>query len=192
MLQNPYFCFLMENTELSNAIGKALKSGQSVLGVAAFAEYKQFLAEWITIFVPKAEEGSPRAIIIASSDAEAREVQEILIQKTRELDLTIDLVTEKGKKIQQRNDLFDGTEIIVGTARRICEMYFQNGFNISKLRVFVVLEMDAQMRQGVKGYILRLAESLPKCKQLLLTKNGDEMRIHEYIDEVIPTIRVIE
>jgi superfamily II DNA/RNA helicase len=182
----------MENTELSNAIGKALKSGQSVLGVVAFAEYKQFLAEWITIFVPKAEEGSPRAIIIASSDAEAREVQEILIQKTRELDLTIDLVTEKGKKIQQRNDLFDGTEIIVGTARRICEMYFQNGFNISKLRVFVVLEMDAQMRQGVKGYILRLAESLPKCKQLLLTKNGDEMRIHEYIDEVIPTIRVIE
>jgi hypothetical protein len=54
------------------------------------------------------------------------------------------------------------------------------------------LEMDAQMRQGVKGYILRIAESLPKCKQLLLTKNGDETRIQEYIDEVIPTIRVIE
>jgi superfamily II DNA/RNA helicase len=88
--------------------------------------------------------------------------------------------------------LFDGTEIIVGTARRICEMYFQNGFNISKIRVFMVLEMDAQMRQGVKGYILRIAESLPKCKQLLLTKNGDETRIQEYIDEVIPTIRVIE
>ena len=182
----------MENSDLLFKIGKALKSGQSVLGVAAFAEYKQFLAEWITIFVPKAEEGSPRAIIIASSDAEAREVQEILIQKTRELDLTIDLITEKGKKIQQRNDLFDGTEIIVGTARRICQMYFQNGFNISKMRVFVVLEMDAQMRQGVKGYILRIAESLPKCKQLLLTKNGDETRIQEYIDQVIPTIRLIE
>ncbi len=110
----------------------------------------------------------------------------------KKLDLTIDLITEKGKKIQQRNDLFDGTEIIVGTARRICEMYFQNGFNISKMRVFVVLEMDAQMRQGVKGYILRIAESLPKCKQLLLTKNGDETRIQEYIDEVIPTIRLIE
>jgi hypothetical protein len=71
-------------------------------------------------------------------------------------------------------------------------MYFQNGFNISKLRLFAVLEMDVQMRLGLKGYILRLAESLPKCKHLLLTKNGDDFRIQEYIEEVIPTIRVIE
>jgi superfamily II DNA/RNA helicase len=182
----------MENTELTARIGKALKSGQSVLGVAALEEYKQLLAEWITIFVPQAEEGSPRAIIIASSEQEAREMHELIAAATRKLDLTVDLITEKGKKLQQRNDLYDGTEIIVGTARRICEMYFQNGFNISKLRLFAVLEMDIQMRLGLKGYILRLAESLPKCKQLLLTKNGDETRIQEYIEEVIPTIQVIE
>jgi superfamily II DNA/RNA helicase len=182
----------MENTELTARIGKALKSGQSVLGVAALEEYKQLLAEWITIFVPQAEEGSPRAIIIASSEQEAREMHELIAAATRKLDLTVDLITEKGKKLQQRNDLYDGTEIIVGTARRICEMYFQNGFNISKLRLFAVLEMDIQMRLGLKGYILRLAESLPKCKQLLLSKNGDETRIQEYIEEVIPTIQVIE
>ena len=182
----------MENTELTARIGKALKSGQSVLGVAALEEYKQLLAEWITIFVPQAEEGSPRAIIIAPSEQEAREMHELIAAATRKLDLTVDLITEKGKKLQQRNDLYDGTEIIVGTARRICEMYFQNGFNISKLRLFAVLEMDIQMRLGLKGYILRLAESLPKCKQLLITKNGDETRIQEYIEEVIPTIQVIE
>jgi superfamily II DNA/RNA helicase len=182
----------MENSELTIRIGKALKSGQSVLGVASFHEYKNAIIEWVTLFVPKAEEGSPRAIIIASTEEEAREVREILAAGTRELDLTIDLITEKGKKLQQRNDLFDGTEIIVGTARRICEMYFQNGFNISKLRLFAILEMDVQMRLGHKGYLLRLAESLPKCKQLLLSKNGEETRILEYIDEVIPTIQVIE
>jgi superfamily II DNA/RNA helicase len=182
----------MENTELILRIGKALKSGQSVLGVASFQEYKNTLTDWVTLFVPKAEEGSPRAIIIASSEEEAREVRDILVVGTRELDLTVDLITEKGKKLQQRNDLFDGTEIIVGTARRICQMYFQNGFNVSKLRLFAVLEMDVQMRLGLKGYILRLAESLPKCKQLLLTKNGDEARIIEYIEEAIPTIQVVE
>ncbi|MCF8409796.1 MAG: DEAD/DEAH box helicase [Crocinitomicaceae bacterium] len=182
----------MENTELTARIGKALKSGQSVLGVAALDEYKHLLAEWVSLFVPQAEEGSPRAIIIASSEQEAREIHELISTGTRSLDLTVDLVTEKGKKLQQRNDLFDGTEIIVGTARRICQMYFQNGFNVSKLRLFAVLEMDSQMRQGLKGYILRLAESLPKCKQLLLSKNGDETRIQEYIEEAIPNIQVIE
>jgi superfamily II DNA/RNA helicase len=182
----------MENTDLTLRIGKALKSGQSVLGAASLEEYKNLLVEWITIFVPKAEEGSPRAIIIASSEQEAREIHEIVTAGTRSLDLTVDLITEKGKKLQQRNDLFDGTEIIVGTARRICQMYFQNGFNVSKLRLFAVLEMDVQMRQGLKGYILRLAESLPKCKQLLLTKNTDESRIQEYVEEMIPTIQLIE
>jgi superfamily II DNA/RNA helicase len=182
----------MENIDLTLRIGKALKSGHSVLGVAALEEYKNKLVEWITLFVPQAEEGSPRAIIIASSEQEAREIHELVTIGTRNLDLTVDLITEKGKKLQQRNDLFDGTEIIVGTARRICEMYFQNGFNVSKLRLFAVLEIDVQMRQGLKGYILRLAESLPKCKQLLLTKNADDTRIQEYIEEMIPAIQLIE
>jgi hypothetical protein len=99
----------MENLELTLRIGKALKSGQSVLGVASINEYKHLLAEWVSIFVPKAEEGSPRAIIIASSEQEAREIHELISLGTRELDLTVDLITEKGKKIQQRNDLFDAS-----------------------------------------------------------------------------------
>ena len=94
--------------------------------------------------------------------------------------------------MRQRNDLFDGTEIIVGTARRICEMYFQNGFNISKLRLFAVLEMETQMRQGLKGYILRLAESLPNSKQLILNKTAVEIRVQDYVEEMITTIQYIE
>ena len=61
---------------------------------------------------------------------------------TKEIDLTIDLVFDKGSKLKQRNDLFDGTEVIVGTTKRICELYFQNGFNIAKLKLFIVLKLS--------------------------------------------------
>ena len=95
-------------------------------------------------------------------------------------------------KLQQRNDLFDGTEIIVGTTRRMAELYFQNGFNIKKLKLFIVLGLEDQMRAGYKGYIVRLSESLPKCKSLFFTTNPDEERCASYLEEFYPNIRILE
>lgn len=175
-----------------NSVLKALGTTHALLVNALATQYESELWPIITAHVPQPEEGSPRAIILCKDDQQARAIHAQFLPLAKPLDLTVDLIVEKGNKLQQRNDLFDGTEIIVGTARRICQMYFQNGFNVSKLRLFAVLEMDVQMRQGLKGYILRLAESLPKCKQLLLTKNTDESRIQEYVEEMIPTIQLIE
>jgi superfamily II DNA/RNA helicase len=98
---------------------------------------------------------------------------------------------EKGNKVKQRNDLYDGTEIIVGTSRRVCEMYFQNGFNISKLKLFVVLKLDEQVKYGWLGFIGRIAESLPKCKQVLFLTSFDDERITNYVDQFMPPHQLI-
>jgi superfamily II DNA/RNA helicase len=88
--------------------------------------------------------------------------------------------------------LFDGTEIIVGTTRRVCEMYFQNGFNIKKLKLFIVLRMDDQMRAGQKGFIARLAESLPKCKQVLFARNSNDDRMVSYMEEFLVNYSIVD
>jgi superfamily II DNA/RNA helicase len=146
----------------------------------------------VKLFVPEAAEGSPRAVILVANDADAKAYHEVMVKAVKELDLTVDLVFEKGSKLKQRNDLFDGTEIIIGTTRRVCELYFQNGFNIGKLKLFMILQIDEQIRAGNKGYISRLAESLPKCRQIIFTRVEDEERLNDYMETFVGNYQVVE
>jgi superfamily II DNA/RNA helicase len=180
---------------MSEAIEQVIKQLKTRAAVVVHAEpevYVDHLWAIVDDIIPHPEEGSPRAIIVCASDEEARHIEAYFQKAAKAKDLTVDLVVEKGNKLKQRNDLFDGTEIIVGTTRRVCEMYFQNGFNIKKLKLFVVLRMDEQMRAGQKGFVARLAESLPKCKQVLFAKHSDDDRMISYMEEFLVNYSTLE
>ena len=97
-------------------IQKALQPSQYLLVSALPEQYEMNLWSFIDEVIAKPEEGSPRAIILCTNDAQARAIHAEFVQLAKPKDLTVDLVVEKGKKLQQRNDLFDGTEIIVGAS----------------------------------------------------------------------------
>ncbi|MFM6934139.1 MAG: DEAD/DEAH box helicase [Flavobacteriales bacterium] len=177
---------------LIEQVNKQLKGRPSVVVHAAPDAYLDHLWPLVDEIIPHPEEGSPRAIILCASDEDARHIEAYFQKAAKAKDLTVDLVVEKGNKLKQRNDLFDGTEIIVGTTKRVCEMYFQNGFNIKKLKLFVVLRMDEQMRAGQKGFVARLAESLPKCKHVLFAQHSEDERMISYMDEFVVNYSTVE
>lgn len=117
--------------------------------------------------VPVPEEGSPRVVIICATDDEAQARYEDLKKWARHLDLTIDLAHEKGKQIQQRNDIFDGTEIVIGTTKRIYDLYIQSGLNLNLLRLFVIDDANQTLVKNNPGFLARFADSLPKCQILI-------------------------
>ncbi len=174
-----------KNNNLESIL-KLLKAGKSLLSVGHPEKYLDLIPNILTEIIPHPEEGSPRAIVFCTNDETAKALHEQTAKAAKQNDLTIDLIFEKGNKLKQRNDLFDGTEIIIGTPKRICELYFQNGFNIGKLKLLIINQMDEQMRLGHKGYISRVAESLPKCRQLIFTLNPDEDRTNDYLDKFAP------
>ncbi len=168
--------------EFNLRVLKSVKAGNHVLCTHELPLPVDLLQEIISFCIPQPEEGSPRMIILCADNDSAVQLGAELAPFIKEKDLTLDLILEKGNKVKQRNDLFDGTEVIVGTSRRVCEMYFQNGYNISKMKMLIVLEMDKQMKKAWKGFISRMAESLPKVKQVLFVCDPIDERIDEYID----------
>jgi hypothetical protein len=44
----------------------------------------------------------------------------------------------------------------------------------------------------MKGFIARLAESLPKCRQLLFTKNPKEERFMDYLEQFVSPYSEVE
>jgi superfamily II DNA/RNA helicase len=179
-------------SDLLTQIEKDLKSGKSILTTCDELKESDFLSKLISHFVPHAEEGSPRVLLLFADDEKARTTGEFLKKSLRHLDLTVDVIVEKGNKLQQRNDLFDGTEIIVGSTKRICELYFQNGFNINKLKFFAAFDLNEQFRKSWRGQIIRIMESLPKSRIVLHGTNLDDERMEALLELVNDNLLIYE
>lgn len=171
----------------------AIKSGKNILAEGHEGSGKT-TALFLTVLqkITEASEGSPRAIIVCSGDQKAYELHERLEKVCRILDLTVDLAHDRGNILQQRNDIFDGTEIIVGTARRLYELYIQNGYNVSKLKLFILDDALDIFKNGHKMQVSRIAESLPKCQHILFSHSFKDRRIEEYLDEFVPVTYTVE
>lgn len=179
--------------EMHLRIYKSIRGGKNLL-IEDQDEQEMFsvISTALLQLIPEPGEGSPRAIIIVKDDETARNFHARLENFTRKFDLTVDLVVEKGNMLQQRNDLFDGTEIIIGTPQRLFDLYIQNGFNIGKVILFVLFGALEIMRAGKKMQISRITESLPNCRRVLLSYSFSDSRIEEFIEEFLPVYETIE
>jgi len=184
---------ITELNEFQIKILDGMKSGKNILGAGPEGCGKT-TAILLSVLqkIQEPGEGSPRAIIICASDQKAIDLHAELLRICRILDLTVDLANDKGNMLQQRNDLFDGTEIIVGTARRLYELYIQNGFNVSQMKLFVLDDVLTLFKDNHKIKIARIVESLPKCQHMLFASSFKDPRIVEYLEEFVPFNYLIE
>ena len=184
---------ITELNEFQIRVIDAIKSGKNILAEGHEGSGKT-TAIYLSVLqkITEAGEGSPRAIIVCASDQKAYELHERLEKICRILDLTVDLAHDRGNMLQQRNDIFDGTEIIVGTARRLYELYIQNGYNVSKLKMFILDDALDIFKNGHKMQISRIAESLPKCQHILFSHSFKDRRVEEYLDELVPISQLVE
>lgn len=183
-------------TELRDFQGKILdniKSGKN-LCIAGDEGSGKSLALIFSILqkIEVAGEGSPRVIVICSSDQKAIEFHSNLFALAKLLDLTVDLAHEKGNILQQRNDIFDGTEIIVGTPRRIYDLYIQNGFNVSQMKMFILDDVFEILKGNGRTQIQRLVESLPKCQHVLTAMNFKDQRIQDYLETIDQHFQIVK
>jgi superfamily II DNA/RNA helicase len=176
-----------------NAVIDGIRSGRNTLAEGPEGCGKT-TAALVSVLqkITEAAEGSPRAIIVCATDQKAFDLHAELSKYCRWLDLTVDLAHDRGNILQQRNDIFDGTEIIVATPKRLYELYIQNGFNVGKLKLLILDDMVDQFRTGHKMHLIRLFESLPKCQHLYFSTTFAERRTAEFIEEYLPIYQTIE
>jgi ATP-dependent RNA helicase RhlE len=112
----------------------------------------------------------PRALILINSIDSVFEVAEKLKELSYGTELRTIKVHDKANRIQERNDLFDGCDIVVGNPKRVIEMYFQNGINFKLLKHILVFDAHETIANNHSTKIIRLFESIEKCQKILFTK----------------------
>lgn len=170
-----------------------IKSGKNLLISAPVSSGKTTTA-LVSIFnkVNQEYEGSPRAILLTDTIEKAEALHKKIAPVCRKLDVTADLIHDKGNSIQQRNDIFDGTEIIIGNPKRIFELYLQNGINLKLLDLFIVDDLDECLSNHKQAELKRLIESLESKTQLVLMTNVYSKKVETFVESLEIPLTIIE
>jgi ATP-dependent RNA helicase RhlE len=139
----------------------------------------------------EAFEDAPRALILVSDKDKALAMQEEFKRLARYTDLRAITAFEGGPIDIQRENIYIGADIVIGTPKRIQDIYFQNGLNVNKLKLFIIDDGEFLIRKGFQGVIHRFWQSLPKCQQLVFSADITE-RLQHLCDEFMKSPHLVE
>lgn len=170
---------------------KARQGGDLLMIAPADEESRKAAALAALQKVPESCEGSPRVLIICAASDEARELAKFLATVSRRKELMVEPAHDKGPMIEQRNNIYEGADIVVGNPKRIFDLYIQNGLNLSLLKLFVICDADTMLREATIGQLRRIADSLPKCQRMLFASAMSD-RLDKLTDELLINPEIAE
>jgi ATP-dependent RNA helicase RhlE len=161
-----------ENTEFEDLILAKLRQGGNLLAFPQSFDLKKVILLSSLYRSPESYEGCPRAIIITSDSTKALELKQFFDKAIFRTEISVELAHDRGKAIEQRNTLYDGADIIIGTPKRIFDLYIQNGINLSLLKLLIL--DDANQQQRYFPELIRICDSLPKCQRFVFAEKKNE------------------
>lgn len=171
--------------ELQEKVLQRGKQGGDLLVVSPAKSGKSMAAALAALQkVPASCEGSPRVVIICPDPEKARELAKFIATVSRRHELMIELADDKGQMIEQRNHIFEGADIVVGTPKRIYDLYIQNGINMGMLKLFILDDAETMLKEATIGQLRRIADSLPKCQRIIFA-NAINPKLEKVMDDVL-------
>jgi len=130
------------------------------------------------------EDDAPRAVIIVPDKVRTLEIEAEFLRLGKRTELRVVIAHDKGHKVQQRVALYIGSDIVIGTAKRLFEMYLQNGLNLANVQMVIVDNAEEVLKNGHQTHIMRLKESMKKC-QFIMMNNLLTPRIEKASDLIM-------
>ena len=138
-----------------------------------------------------AYEKAPRALILVADKEKAIAMEKLFCRFTEDGDLRSDCIHDSKDIQDQIDDLYEGTDVVIATPKRLLTIFLQNGININKLQMFIVDDASTIIKNGHKVVIHRLHESLPRCQKLVFTETLTP-RLVEATHDLMPFAKVVQ
>lgn len=136
-------------------------------------------------------EDAPRAVVLVTDNEKAMEMERLFALFTKTSELRSDCIVEGRPIKQQADELYLGTDVVIATPKRFGELYYTNGVNINKLKLFILDDAHQLIKDGHGSLIKRLGDSLPKCQRLVFAQELSD-KLKRATEEMMGFAQVIQ
>jgi len=126
-------------------------------------------------------EDVPRALIVVPDEKHALAMKEQFDILGKNTNLRVFPAYEKQDIIKLRDNIYAGSDVVIGSAKRLNELYSFSGLNLNNLKMFVVDDADIVMRHEAMAQMDRLGECVPKSQHVVFSSKMTD-RLERFAD----------
>lgn len=129
-------------------------------------------------------EESPRALIIVEDKEKVLAMEELFEKYGKYTNLEVYGVHDKGDMDYDKNYVSTGVDVLIGTPNKLSDMFSTAGYNVNRLRMFILDDADPILKLRHETKIMRISNSIAKTQRLIFTENLTE-RIEILADKML-------
>jgi superfamily II DNA/RNA helicase len=176
---------LIEANEMQQETFSTLKSGADCIIIAPKGSGKSTTIVLNVIQQLKGEgEESPRALIIVEDKTKVLEMEELFEKFGKYTDLRVYGVHDKGDTEYDKNYISTGIDVLIGTPNKLGEMFTTAGYNVNRLRMFILDDADPILKLRHETKIMRISNSITKTQRIIFSEQFTE-RIEILADKML-------
>jgi superfamily II DNA/RNA helicase len=166
---------LTEANDLQLETFSTLKSGADCIIISPKGSGKSttIVLNVIQQLVCEGEE-SPRALIIVEDKAKVLAMEELFEQLGSKTDLRVYGIHDKGDMEYDKNYISTGIDVLIGTPNRLDVMFTTAGYNVNRLKMFIIDDTDAILKLRHETKIMRISNSLTRTQRLVFSEQLTE------------------
>ena len=115
-------------------------------------------------------EESPRALIIVEDKTKLVEMLTMFEQYGQYTGLEVYGVHDKGNLDYDKNYISTGIDVLIGTPNRLSEMFSSAGYNVNRLKMFIIDDADPILKLRHETKIMRISNSIAKTQRIIFTE----------------------
>ena len=166
---------LNEANDLQQETFSTLKSGADCIVISPKGSGKSttIVLNVIQQLVCEGEE-SPRALIIVEDKAKVLAMEELFEQLGSKTDLRVYGIHDKGDMEYDKNYISTGIDVLIGTPNRLGDMFTTAGYNVNRLKMFIIDDTDAILKLRHETKIMRISNSITRTQRLIFSEQLTE------------------
>jgi len=153
-----------------------IKSGASLFCIAPLGAGKTTAMVLSVIQKLKGEafEDAPRALIFVKDKQAALDLELEFKGFLKRSTLRVYCAYDEKQIDIQRDEIYVGVDVIIGTPKRLNKLFYLNALNLNKLQMFIVEDAEFLFRNNNLSEISRTPESIGKCQYLIFAAAFDK------------------
>lgn len=138
-----------------------------------------------------AKADAPRALIFVKDKKAALQLELEFNALKRGTDLRVYCAYDEHNIDIQRDDIYDGTDIVIATPKRLNKLFYLNGINLNALKMCIVEDAGFLFRNNNFAEVTRTPESIGKCQYLVFSDKFD-IRFERWKDSFMYNAQMIK